>query len=107
MSAEDWEKRIEALPRPPMAWEAEDEEREDGPCYPWNGWEVAQAQQALDARYLLLRQMLGELQRLNEALEVIDRVKQYPDPDPAARARRVIAYLKNEALLERKRADRT
>jgi hypothetical protein len=44
------------------------------------------------------------MSKLNEIMEIIDRVKQYPDKDPAARARRVIGYLKNEALLERRRA---
>ena len=46
-------------------------------------------------------EVAGRLHYLNEIMEVIDRVKQYPDPDPAARARRVIGHLKNEAMLER------
>lgn len=52
-------------------------------------------------------EVANRLHYLNEIMRVIDRVKQYPDPDPTARARRVIAHLKNEAMLERKRAKMT
>ena len=52
-------------------------------------------------------EVADRLHEFNEVMEVIDRVRRYPDPDPAARARRVIGHLKNEATLERKRAKMT
>lgn len=52
-----------------------------------------------ESRLALLRE---ENKQLREAMAVVDKVKQYPDAEPAARARRVIGHLKNERDIARK-----
>jgi hypothetical protein len=46
------------------------------------------------------------LRKMEEVIEVIDRAKKYPDPDPAGRTRRVIGYFKNELILSRRRTEK-
>lgn len=42
-------------------------------------------------------------EELSAVMAVIDRVRTYPDAEPEARARRVIAHLVNDALIAKKR----
>lgn len=43
---------------------------------------------------------------LDAVMAIIDGVRAYADPEPEVRAIRVIAHLRNVALLERKRAEK-